>query len=60
MLPGEIQMQGETANNPSPIEEKPGQQQGSTEEIWLSLFSSNIKLIYINSWIKVNYQKNEW
>ena len=26
MLPGEIQMQGETANNPSPVEEKPGQQ----------------------------------
>ena len=33
MLPGEIQMQGETANDPGPVEEKPGQQQGSAQEI---------------------------
>ena len=33
MLPGEIQVQGEAANNPSSVEEKPGQQQGSAEEI---------------------------
>ena len=33
MLPGEIQVQGEAANNPSSVEEKPGQQQGSAEEM---------------------------
>ena len=38
MLPGEIQVQGEAANNPSSVEEKPGQQQGSAEEIWLFSF----------------------
>ena len=43
MLPGEIQVQCEAANNPSSVEEKPGQQQGSAEEMWLFSFWSNIK-----------------